>query len=461
MKQNAEFIRNLWLQISAARLIGAAAMIALVVIVIFASVTSRPWEVVMTFASAALSLVLIFWGATVARATIHDEIRANTWNQQRMSGLTPWQITWGKLFGGTAFIWCISLAVLLLWCVARVASGDAQGLLPSVLTWLAAGVATHAVAMIAAVGFRSSDGSRVEPIPVGVLIVALLVATQSAVPFVLLGERGSRWYGHAFTQPELMLLLIVPIALWAVIGARRSIQREMQETLAPWALPLALLCFGFLFAGFVDARGGFESLLAGFVVSFGMTAAFAWAAFFAEPQSILTTRECVALFAAGRVREALSQLTTASVLLVTLGMLSVICAIGSASLISMDQPLAFTRTGSERALLTLAPVIYVWVVISALRDFCVAHLLQTMSRNGARAMGTFGIYIAVMYVAVPLLLDALINDAKDFWMPTSTSPSAFCLIGAFASLALVCVLVRRQWHAAIIAPIAQLAADAR
>lgn len=450
MKQNAEFIRNLWLQISPARLIGAVAVIALVVTVVFFATDTTPWEVMVSVASAALTFVLIFWGATAARATVKDEIRGNTWNQQRMSGLTPWQITWGKLFGGTAYVWWISLIVLALWSAARIMTHDALDLHASVLTWMAGAVAVHAVAMIAAVGFRSADGSRIEEIPVGVLIVAILILTQSAVPFLLYQERGSTWHNTYLSHAQAMLLLTAPFALWAVVGAHRSIQREMQETLLPWALPLALLTFGFLFAGFIPTYGIGASVLLGVIVSFSLTAALAWAAFFTEPQSIGTTRECLTLLRAGRIRDALSRMTTASVLLIMLCALGVICAIGLAASASSSEPFAMTSAGERfgNELLNLAPVIFIWVIIVAIRDFCVTHALQAMSRTGTRAMGAFAVYLAVMYFAVPLLLRSTATAAKDFWLPTSTSAPATCLVGALASLALVVLLCRRRWRAA-------------
>ncbi len=448
MKTNAEFIRNLWLQISPARLIGAVAVIALVLTVIFLAAKATPWDVVTSVASAALIFVLIFWGATAARATVKDEIRGNTWNQQRMSGLTPWQITWGKLFGGTAYVWWISLIVLMLWSVARIMTNEALDLRESVLTWIAGGIAAHAVAMIAAIGFRSTDGSRLEEIPVGVLVLVILIFSQSAVPFSLLRDQGSAWHNIALSQPQAALLLAAPFALWAVVGAHRSIQREMQEALLPWALPLALLCIGFLFAGFIKTNGLLNAVLLGFIVTFGLTATFAWAAFFVEPQSITTTRECIALVRAGRIGDALLRMSTASVLLIALCVLGVICAIAVAAAVGSAKPLPLTlsdqRSGSE--LLTLGPVVFVWIIIVAVRDFCVAHTLQALSRTGTRAMGAFAVYLAVMYFAVPLLLGSAGAKAQDFWLPTSAWPSASCLVGALASLAIAILLSWKRWQ---------------
>ena len=233
-------------------------------------------------------------------------------------------------------------------------------------------------------------------------------------------------------------------------------QREMQETLLPWATPLALVTLGFLFAGFYPTNGPLQAVLLGVVVSFALTAVFTWAAFLLEPQSVSNSRECLDLLWAGRTRQALSQMSTASVLLVTLCVLGVICALGSA--IAGDAIDKATtgnaRINTERFLLAASPVIFVWTIIVAIRDFCVAHALQAMTRTSTRAMGAFAVYITVMYFAVPLLLASVSKSARDFWLPTSTSASAACLIGAMASLAVVLLLSRKLWRTRGVAAVA-------
>jgi len=58
-------------------------------------------------ANIAMSLyvfIVLFWGARQAAESIADELRNHTWDIQKTSAISPWTLTWGKLFGSTLFI---------------------------------------------------------------------------------------------------------------------------------------------------------------------------------------------------------------------------------------------------------------------------------------------------------------------------------------------------------------------
>jgi pimeloyl-ACP methyl ester carboxylesterase len=50
-------------------------------------------------------VLTILWGTRLAANSILDEMADKTWDWQRLSILSPWTMTWGKLFGATAFAW--------------------------------------------------------------------------------------------------------------------------------------------------------------------------------------------------------------------------------------------------------------------------------------------------------------------------------------------------------------------
>ena len=92
---NPEFRRQLWLQISVTRLILAPVVIAIVVALLAS--TDMTTSAIHGAAWIAFSLAVLFWGTSAAGTSMRDEITGRTWNQQRMSRLTPWQLTSGKL----------------------------------------------------------------------------------------------------------------------------------------------------------------------------------------------------------------------------------------------------------------------------------------------------------------------------------------------------------------------------
>ena len=94
---NPELKRNLWLELSAHRLI-----LGLVVIfaIAFAARAMLPSLALFGFV-----LIAVFWGARQAAAAVIEEARERTWDIQRMSSMDPWTMTWGKLLGSTSMAW--------------------------------------------------------------------------------------------------------------------------------------------------------------------------------------------------------------------------------------------------------------------------------------------------------------------------------------------------------------------
>ncbi|MDE3106492.1 MAG: hypothetical protein KGK08_15075, partial [Acidobacteriota bacterium] len=103
---NPEFKRNLWLSFSRHRLIGMPSLLGLTFLAL--TFTDQQGEVAGSLYNVSVWLFIFIvwlWGARNANATIVDELRDHTWDQQRMSALDPWTMTWGKLFGSTSFNW--------------------------------------------------------------------------------------------------------------------------------------------------------------------------------------------------------------------------------------------------------------------------------------------------------------------------------------------------------------------
>lgn len=92
---NPELRRNLWLEFSLHRLIGMPAVLALL-FALFGSFGGAWRERVFTAALWGFVILAHFWGTRQASAAVTDEVRDRTWDWQRLSALSPWQMTWGK-----------------------------------------------------------------------------------------------------------------------------------------------------------------------------------------------------------------------------------------------------------------------------------------------------------------------------------------------------------------------------
>ncbi len=445
--KNPEFVRNLWLRISPVRLIAAVGVLAVVVAVVLVSVSAPndPWEFLINLADTALLVALLIWGGATASATVRDELRGNTWNQQRMSGLSPWQLTWGKLFGGTAYVWWIAFWLILLWGIASFAVNKSAGLVMHIATWIAAAIGVHALAMIAALGFRSADGSRVQETSTVAWALPLIVLSQVFGSLLRDSETSILWYGRDFSPASIGLLLALPFMLWAVIGAYRSIREEMQEAMMPWALPACLFTFGFLLGGF-GAEGASGSLvLRGLVFSLLLTTLLTWLTYLAEPHSFSSLRDGLSEIRAGRTRVAMQQISSSTTLLLFLLVLAALCVVLTVTM--QATPYQGGRDSLVGAIAEAAPWIYLWLMIVAIRDFLVAHVLQRIGKTSRRAMGAFVVYLGIMYVAVPLALGGVLGQhAVKWWLPMSSEnevSGAAGLVGPLLTLGVVIALCIR------------------
>ena len=157
---NPEFKRNLWLSFSMHRLIGMPALLALTFLAItLADQQDKVADSLYTASVALFIFIVWLWGARNANATIVDELRDKTWDQQRMSALDPWTMTWGKLFGSTSFNWYGGMMCLVVVAFSGFGA-DKPDVIPTLLTLCAFGVLLHA-ALIALNLHTSQFESRI------------------------------------------------------------------------------------------------------------------------------------------------------------------------------------------------------------------------------------------------------------------------------------------------------------
>ena len=102
---NPEFRRQLWLGFSTTRMV----VLPLLLLAFFAAAYATPGNraaTALAMTGSVLFAVLVWGMGTFAvGASVIDEVTDRTWDQQRMSAMQPWAMTWGKLGGATAYGW--------------------------------------------------------------------------------------------------------------------------------------------------------------------------------------------------------------------------------------------------------------------------------------------------------------------------------------------------------------------
>jgi hypothetical protein len=252
---NPELRRNLWLEITTHRLIAMPIVLGLAFITVGAldrHGVRHPF--VSWTALAGFGVLTLLWGTRLAANSIFDEMTEMTWDWQRLSTLGPWSMTWGKLFGATAFAWYGGLMCLAVYLAAAVPASAGRSPLKLALTAILTAVLLHAGSITVALhtSRRISAGSVLNRRSVSILLVLVLI---NVVPFILARNFHSgavlHWFGRPFEVGDFLLGSMAMFAAWAVVGAYRAMCQSLAVRTTPWVWVLFLLFLTFYCAGFI------------------------------------------------------------------------------------------------------------------------------------------------------------------------------------------------------------------
>lgn len=238
---NPELLRNLWLQFSPHRII--AAPLILGAVFALAAFATDSWEVVGSAAAGAYAVIAYLWGTRRAVNVLADEIAAGTWDGQRMSSIDPWTMAWGKLLGGTSYVWYCALFSLATYAAAEIESGRGSALavnLPIKITGALLAQATALLLVLVLVGKgRRLSRRTVAFAQGGALLVGIFGVTSVLLPS--LTERLGfgvvdkiTWFGFVFPSSDFTLLTQVLFLGWAVAAVYRLMAGELQVRQQPW-----------------------------------------------------------------------------------------------------------------------------------------------------------------------------------------------------------------------------------
>lgn len=255
MQANPEFQRNLWLEFTPHRLIGMPLVLGAVFYLLSSwggGLAGLPEHA----GSWGYVLMVVLWGTRAAAESVAGEVAAHTWDGQRLSPLGAWTMTWGKLFGATAYAWYGGLLCLAVHVAGLSRVAPPAAVLHEALFMLLAGVLAHAVAFLTALqALRKRAGtSRGRSIGFHLLgvLAALPVLVLSGVPLELYGAGSVYWWGRSFPALGFWLASVTLFTGWAVLGCERVMRAELQMRNSPWVwLGFALYLMVYV-AGLVD-----------------------------------------------------------------------------------------------------------------------------------------------------------------------------------------------------------------
>ena len=448
---NPELLRNLWLQFSLERLV--AAPLILGAAFALAAFATDSWEIVGETASGAYLIITYLWGTRRAVNVLADEIAAGTWDGQRMSSIAPWTMVWGKLLGGTAYVWYCALFCLATYAVAEGTIGRQHALLIELPLKITGALLVQAVALLLAL-VLVGKGRRVSRRSVafaqgGALLIGIFGVTTVLLPFLTESfgfgaGQAITWFSVTFAADEFTLLTQCLFLAWAVVGVYRLMAGELQVRQHPWvwlSFSLFLIAYyqGFLLLG-PDAR-----LSLRFLSALLVAVPLYYLALFTQSNDVIRYRWLFHHMAGGVRRKALSLLPLWVPSLALAAALAVVVA-----LLTRDEvqtltveapvvPMVIDETWSGSMATAIALILFM------LRDLGIVLLLNFAKRPKAPDLAAI-LYLIVLYgICGGLVTVAGAGSLLPLFVPGVGSNPIFVVLAPLVQVILVAVLLLQRW----------------
>ncbi len=450
---NPEFERNLWLEASPRRLFGLAVSLGLIYAAtrLVAGGDSHGLLVALFSVGACVFAACGgIWAARAAGGSVLDEIRGRTWEFQRLSALTPWAMTWGKLLGAGALAWLgAATGVLAVGAAAAVldSPGDAAMIMTGMvglvffLQGCAMGAALVGVRKARAEGRIATGGAVLLGVLGGLLLLNAL-ANHLPIPGqswtgggLNLTSRGPvTFWGQPMPGLPFAALSLCLFAGWAVVGAWRLMRLELQMRNSPWIWVAFLLFAGVWRAGLAAPETG---LLGRVLTAGAVFAALTYASAFVEPADPVRLRRFAAAMARGEWLEA-AHLAPAVAFAFKLALLCGLAAVVTPRPVLGDMPF---------------PTTVVAALVFMIRDIGVIALFRYGPRPGRGDLSAV-IALALLY-GVGGILDKVVFQGLNIalFSPLTTFAPLAVLISGVVQAAVAWVVVGQRVfpHAPVVA----------
>lgn len=261
---NPEFQRNVWIELTWYKVITTP--LVMIALLYLGYLTGDDISTVMRWAVGLFTLLTIVYGAYLAGDSIADEVQEHTWPLQRLTALSPWALSWGKILGSTLFAWYMGVWCLLAIAFASWLSNDIDTELlihahPVLSIFYLVGIALlfHTTAILASITQLEKTHTLIKR-TIFVPIVALMCASMFA-PVILqkipTEATNVYWFYLSISAPLFATLSIYLHLAWFLCATTMLMRTELQFVNTIWVW-LAFLAFeslywiGFTFAPSLD-----------------------------------------------------------------------------------------------------------------------------------------------------------------------------------------------------------------
>ncbi|HEC28276.1 MAG TPA: hypothetical protein ENI65_01635 [Gammaproteobacteria bacterium] len=436
MKISPEFLRNSWIEMTPHRMIGMPAILGgifFLTYLVSENSLGLAGNAFRTVGISLFTLLTILWGTKLASECVATEIKDNTWDLQRMTSISPWEMTWGKLFGSTVFVWYGAVFTLAAYLYG-VAGNNPAFVIKNILLLVGAGILSQSVAMLASmISIRKNRGYTRSTASASMLLA--IIFSASLLGPGLSNETSYEWYGQYYHAIDFILLSVFVFCIWSILGIYRLLRSEFQFANSPLVWILFIFFAAFYSAGFINSAyaSDEEILSARLFVAFGISLISAYLLIFSEQKDPMFIRKLTFLAKNSQWKLLIQTIPgwLASIFLATLFGLV---------LLARDYPgINLLFKGLEMHPYLISAILF------AYRDIALV-LYFNLDKKRQRADMTAFIYLAILYFLVPGILGKSgLSSIAAFFVPFSGSQIYTSITGAGIQFLIVLVLAYRRW----------------
>ena len=459
--RNPEIQRNLWLEFSWHRLIAMPVVLGLIFLIVGHQADDNA-KINLANSFIVASGVLFFlivklWGGYQAANSVIEEVNDHTWDLQKLSALSPWSLTIGKLFGSTLYAWYGGIVCFIVFAIAISAAPDKQDAGWDIVLFLTGGITVHAAALLASmVDVQNETRPNKKLRPIFYLMFGLFVGnwftsmdlwrsmTAGFLPKAV-GQRLTQelppivWYSTAYNHAAFTTCEALAFLAWLILGIYWLMRAQMKMKTGPWMWAGFLLFWAFVLMGF-DAPP--EAPPPAFkhpspmidIVTYGTAKSFYFLLFglyfiaFRESWNGVYYRRLVDACKVGNYAKCLQ-----------------LCPRWFVTFL-LCVAFAFGVQSSE---ISTVPVPFVFLCFAA-RDMAILHFFK-LSPTSRRPMQTTYFYLAMLYILLPFLLGVFhMPTAAFYFVPLVSAAwgmdaSGILLSGLMQTL-IICVFIALRWR---------------
>lgn len=430
MNVNPEFLRNVWLELTPHRLVGMPAVLLAIFFLTYLIVGDNFTESARVVALALYFILTILWGTRLAGEALLNEIQDRTWDQQRMSSIAPWSMTWGKLFGSTIYPWYGAVICWVVYAVTALQINQAD-VIKYLLFMLAIAVLSQAVALLSSVQtVKIYQRSASTAFMVLGILVALPVISWA------FNETGViSWYGMQIRVLDFLLVSVICFAAWALVGIYRKMREELQFRNTPvYWLGFCVFMAVYL-AGSIPVHLPEEELLTfRLFVAYSTFIVLAYVMVMLEDKNPLMIRRLLVARQQSNWRGVFESTPCWLVTLLSVYVLSVTLMFYAYP----DISLAGRGFSLKPYLLAMA--------FFLTRDILI-FIFFNMTANRRRADVTALFYLLLLYWLLPSIAGGLnLSLVKSALLPINTHDMSVSIVSGMLQCAVLVVLVLQRWR---------------